>query len=161
MVRRTYYLLDVWRGRLEFPELKRKVTSLAREYSPNRILIEQDGPGLHLIQELKANPTPGVPLPIGIKAEVNKVMRMEAQSARFEAGQVYLPEGAPWLATLLHELLGFPKGKHDDQLDSISQFLNWAESAHLRELRELEYLEKTYGGRPLVYETPDGTICIG
>jgi predicted phage terminase large subunit-like protein len=161
MVKRTYYLLDVWRGRLEFPDIKRKVISLAREYSPNRILIEQAGPGLHLIQELKANPTPGVPAPIGIKPEGDKVMRMEAQSARFEAGQVYLPERAPWLATLLHEILGFPKGQHDDQLDSVSQFLNWVESVRRRELRELEYLEKAYCGRPLVYETPDGTICIG
>ena len=100
-------------------------------------------------------------MPIGIKPEGDKVMRMEAQSARFEAGQVYLPEQAPWLATLLHEILGFPKGQHDDQLDSVSQFLNWAESVRRRELRELEYVEKAYGGRPLVYVTPDGTICIG
>jgi phage terminase large subunit-like protein len=88
-------------------------------------------------------------------------MRMEAQSARFEAGQVYLPEQAPWLATFLHEMLGFPKGRHDDQVDSVSQLLNWAETMHSRESRYLEYIAATYGGRSLVLELPGGGVCIG
>jgi predicted phage terminase large subunit-like protein len=161
MIKRSYYLLDVWRGRLEFPDLKRKLIALARERRANRIIIEQAGPGLHLIQELRTNPEPGVSVPIGINPEGNKLMRMEAQSARFEAGQVYLPEQAPWLATLLHELLGFPKGRHDDQVDSVSQFLNWAETIHHRETRYFEYLESIYNGRSLVLELPGGGVCIG
>jgi phage terminase large subunit-like protein len=56
VVKRNYYLLDVWRGRLEFPHLKHKLIALAREHAPNRVLIERAGPGLHLIQELRANP---------------------------------------------------------------------------------------------------------
>jgi predicted phage terminase large subunit-like protein len=161
MIKRSYRLLDVWRERLEFPDLKRKLIALAREHWTNHIIIEQAGPGLHLIQELKANPAPGVPVPIGINPEGNKLMRMEAQSARFEAGQVYLPEQAPWLATFLHELLGFPKGRYDDQVDSVSQFLNWAEEIHRREARYLEYLASTYNGRSLVLELPGGGVCIG
>ena len=43
----------------------------------------------------------------------------------FEAGQVLLPREAPWLATYVTELLVFPNGKHDDQVDSTSQALNW------------------------------------
>jgi predicted phage terminase large subunit-like protein len=97
-VKRNYYLLDVWRGRLEFPQLRHKVISLAREHALNRILIEQAGPGLHLIQELKTNPVRGVPVPIGIKPIGDKLVRMEAQCARFEAGQVFLPKEAPWLS---------------------------------------------------------------
>ena len=53
-------------------------------------------------------------------------MRMEAQTPRFEAGHVLLPKEAPWLADLLDELLAFPRGRHDDQVDSVSQFLKWA-----------------------------------
>ena len=101
--KRNYYLLDVWRGRLEFPRLKHQLIALARDHAPNRILIEQAGPGLHLIQEFRANPVPGVPMPIGIKPAGDKLVRMEAQCARFEAGQVYLPREAPWLSDLLHE----------------------------------------------------------
>jgi predicted phage terminase large subunit-like protein len=125
---RNYYLLHTWRGQLEFPQLRRKVVSLASEYQPNRILIEQAGAGLHLIQELRTNPVPGIPLPIGVKPEGDKLVRMEAQCARFEAGQVYLPREVPWLSEFLHEILSFPNGRHDDQVDSVSQFLNWAES---------------------------------
>jgi predicted phage terminase large subunit-like protein len=106
-VKRHYYLLDVWRGRLEFPQLRHKLITLAREYAPNRILIEQAGPGLHLIQELRANPVSGVPVPIGIKPIGDKLVRMEAQCARFEAGQIYLPREAPWLSEFLHEILAF------------------------------------------------------
>jgi predicted phage terminase large subunit-like protein len=51
-----------------------------------------------------------------------------SQSARFEAGQVHLPKEAPWLAAFLHEMLAFPMARHDDQIDSVSQFLNWAET---------------------------------
>jgi len=115
---------------------------------------------LHLIQEFGANRDAAVPVPIGINPEGNKLTRMEAQSARFEAGQVYLPEHASWLATLLHELLGFPKGRYDDQVDSISQFLNWAESFDRREQRYWEVNSASYENRSLVLELP-GLVCIG
>jgi predicted phage terminase large subunit-like protein len=153
--RRTYYLLDVWRGRLEFPALKRKLIELAREWAPNRILIERAGPGLHLIQELLANPVPDVPAPIGINPEGCKRARMEAQSARFEAGQVYLPEQGPWLGEFLNEVLGFPSTRHDDQVDSTSQFLGWAEKRH-----RWDSPLSTYAGRDLVRYL-DGCVVIG
>ncbi len=54
------------------------------------------------------------------------LMRMEAQTPKIEAGQVFLPKDAPWLGVFLDELLAFPKGRHDDQVDSVSQFLKWA-----------------------------------
>src|SRR5260221_13824720 len=53
---------------------------------------------------------------------------MGMQTAAIENGFVYLPKNAPWLADYLHELMMFPKGKHDDQVDSTSQalqYLNW------------------------------------
>jgi predicted phage terminase large subunit-like protein len=74
-------------------------------------------------------------VPIGIKPERDKLVRMEAQSARFEAGQVSLPRDAPWLGALLHEILAFPSARHDDQIDSVSQFLNWAEGYERRQPR--------------------------
>ena len=107
-------------GRLEFPQLKRKLIDLAIEHKPNTVLIEEAGPGLHLIQEFRANPAPGVPLPIGIKPEKDKIVRMEAQSARFEAGQVHLPKDASWLGDFLHEILAFPNSRHDDRF-AVSQ----------------------------------------
>ena len=52
--------------------------------------------------------------------------RAAQQSAAIEAGRVLLPEQAPWLAELERELLGFPNARHDDQVDSMMQFLRWA-----------------------------------
>jgi phage terminase large subunit-like protein len=46
-----------------------------------------------------------------------------AQSAKIEAGHVHVPKEAEWLDSFLLELLAFPHGRHDDQVDSVSQFL--------------------------------------
>jgi hypothetical protein len=51
-----HYLLDVWRWKLQFPDLKRKLNALAREHEANVTLIERTGPGLQLLQELRMNP---------------------------------------------------------------------------------------------------------
>ena len=123
---KDFYLLDVWRARVEFPALRRKIVNLALAYQAQTVLIEKAGPGLQLVQDLRNDQTRGFPRPIGIVPEGDKWMRMEAQTPRFEAGHVLLPEEAPWLATFLDELLAFPRGRHDDQVDSVSQFLKWA-----------------------------------
>ena len=52
-------------------------------------------------------------------------MRMHAQTAMIENGFVSIPQNAPWLAEYLHEMTVFPNGKHDDQVDSTAQFLDW------------------------------------
>jgi phage terminase large subunit-like protein len=52
---------------------------------------------------------------------------MSARSARIEAGQFHLPRAAKWLIDFRTEPLQFPHGKYDDQVDSLSQFLNWVE----------------------------------
>lgn len=117
-----YYLLDVYRKRLDFPTLKREVVALKKMYGASVVLIEDASVGIGLIQQLKHE---GVLRPIAIKSETSKADRMSAQSARIEAGHVLLPKSAPWLDELRAEILAFPHGKHDDQVDSISQFLNW------------------------------------
>jgi predicted phage terminase large subunit-like protein len=126
ILEKTYYLLDVWRGRVEYPELKRKVISLQELHAAGIVLIENVGLGLNLVQDLCADSPEGFPNPIPFVPEGNKLTRMEAQTARIEAGHVLLPEDAAWLDVFLSELLAFPHGRHDDQVDSVSQFLTWA-----------------------------------
>jgi predicted phage terminase large subunit-like protein len=122
------YLVDVYRARLEYPDLRRKVISLAAEHRATTILIEDAGPGMNLLQDLRAAMPQGMTRPIGIKPEGSKVDRMAAQSAKIEAGHVHLPHRAPWHADFLTELLSFPNGRHDDQVDSVSQFLRWLQN---------------------------------
>ena len=127
MIKGDYYLVDVFRARLEYPALRRKVASLAAKHGAGTILIEDAGPGMALLQDLRHDLPQGMPRPIGRKPEGSKADRMVAQSAKIEAGHVYLPREAPTGSTrFLLELLAFPNGRHDDQVDSVSQFLNWA-----------------------------------
>jgi predicted phage terminase large subunit-like protein len=85
------------------------------------VLIEDAGSGTSLIQDLHDQNIPA----IGIRPEGDKVIRMSAQTAKIEGGAVHLPKQAPWLDELRTEILAFPHGLHDDQVDSISQALNW------------------------------------
>jgi predicted phage terminase large subunit-like protein len=114
-----WYLVDVWRGRVDYPGLKSTVESHAKQWNARRVLVEDAGSGTMLIQELRGRVS-GI---IGVKPEGDKASRMAVASAKFEAGQALLPERAPWLADLESELFAFPGGRHDDQCDSISQAL--------------------------------------
>src|SRR5215469_16302790 len=116
------YLLDVLRRRMEYPELKRAVRDQYERFRPNVVLIEDKASGTQLIQELIAE---GLYAVTRYQPQSDKVMRMHAQTAMIENGFVHLPDAAPWLALYLHEITTFPNGRHDDQVDSTAQFLDW------------------------------------
>jgi predicted phage terminase large subunit-like protein len=120
------YLLDVFRDRLEFLDLCHKARSLARDFCADTILIEKVGLGCSLLRELQSKPPSGFVRPMGIVPKGDKRDRLIAQSPRIESGQVHLPAEAVWLADFVNEILQFPYGRHDDQVDSLSQFLHWA-----------------------------------
>jgi predicted phage terminase large subunit-like protein len=126
IIKADYYLVDVLRARLQYPDLRRKIVSLAAKHDAATILIENAGPGMSVLQDLWRNPPPGMPRPIGRKPEGSKLDRMVPQSAKIEAGHVILPKQADWLDIFLHELLAFPNCRYDDQVDSVSQFLKWS-----------------------------------
>jgi hypothetical protein len=90
------------------------------------VLIEDKASGTQLIQELIHE---GVHAVTRYQPQADKVMRMHAQTAMIENGFVHLPKEAAWLAEYLHELTAFPKGKHDDQVDSTAQMLDWFKQA--------------------------------
>lgn len=115
-------LLDVFRARLEYPDLKRTVVDLARRWRAGNVLIEDTSAGTQLIQELKRE---GLHQIIAVRAEGTKEMRMRAQTAIIEQGRVWLPRDAPWVVDYLHELSMFPNGKYADQVDSTSQALKF------------------------------------
>ena len=122
----TAYLLDVVRQRLEYPDLKRKVVELHRRWrhvtTNYALLIENKGSGMALIQELKRDNIHA----IAVNPEGDKVMRMNAQTTPIEAGAVWLPRQASWLEEFRRELLAFPTGRHNDQVDALSQALHRA-----------------------------------
>jgi predicted phage terminase large subunit-like protein len=116
------YLLDVLRRRMEYPELKRGVREQYERFRPSAVLIEDKASGTQLIQELTRE---GLYAVTRYQPQSDKIMRMHAQTAMIENGFVHVPDAAPWLAQYLHEMTVFPNGKHDDQVDSTAQMLDW------------------------------------
>ena len=124
-----YYLIDVWRQKVEFPELCMAVLSEAQKHKPTAILIEDHASGSPLIAQCKRNGMTGI---IARRPVVDKKTRMYGETAKLEAGSLVLPKSAPWLDEFLMEYLGFPGARHDDQIDALSQFLTWRTEAEAR-----------------------------
>jgi predicted phage terminase large subunit-like protein len=122
VIGQDYYLLDVLRGRWESPELRRRIIDLSRRHRADATVIEDTELGRALVQDLRGT---GELFAILQKARFDKLARLLTQAARFEAGQVQLPREAPWLGSYLGELLAFPTGRHDDQVDATSQALRY------------------------------------
>ena len=118
-----FYLLNVERVRLMFPDLRARVIALAQSYRADMILIEDAASGRPLLQEFERSCPAGVPTPVGRIPDGGKEDRLARASFRIEAGDLYLPRDAPWRAEFERELLGFPYTKHDDQVDALSQAL--------------------------------------
>lgn len=125
-----YYLLDVFRRHLNYPELKRAVQEQARQYKANIVLIEDKASGTQLIQDLRAEGICGVK-PYNPPPGSDKTLRLYARTTDFESGRVLLPSSAPWLDEYVRELTSFPGSKYDDQVDSTTQALDHLKSHSL------------------------------
>ncbi|GHB05450.1 hypothetical protein GCM10009069_29810 [Algimonas arctica] len=141
--RKDIHIIDVWRGRVEFPALLRKTVELARIHEAKTLLIEDKASGSQLIQSIRAGSERGVPNPIARTPEADKFTRAAGVSSMVEAGQLFLPEEAHWLAGFKKELLAFPSSRHDDQVDAFSQLLEWSRTAWKR--------RSCLGGTPILF----------
>ena len=129
-IERNIFILDVYRERLEFPQLVRTAKRLAVEcktkyanlnpYFPD-ILVEEMNSGIGLVQELK-NAGGGIVKPI--HPERDKQTRLKSVSHLLENGSCLFPDHKPpWWEAFERELILFPNGVHDDQCDALSQLL--------------------------------------
>ena len=100
----NFYLLNVFRKKLSFPDLKRAVVEQDRLFHPEAILIEDKASGTQLIQDLIEA---GLSRVTRYKPEGDKIMRLHAQTATIENGFVHLPEEAHWLADYISEVTMF------------------------------------------------------
>lgn len=120
-----FFLLDLARGKFEVPDLRRRILQLSDRWEADSTLIEDTELGCALQQDLAQS---NQLRPLLRRARYDKEARLLAQSARFEAGQVHLPATAAWLAVYVAELLAFPTGRNDNQVDSTSQALEYMTS---------------------------------
>jgi predicted phage terminase large subunit-like protein len=120
------YLLHVLRKRMEYPALKRAVREHRDAFEASVVLIEDKASGTQLIQEMIHQ---GLHAVTRYQPQSDKIMRMHAQTAMIENGFGHPPKEAGRLAECLHELTAFPRGRHDDQVDSTAQMLDWFKQA--------------------------------
>lgn len=117
------YLLDLFRGQWDFTKTLEMFALMTAKYPrTHRWLIEDKANGSAIISVLKKQIHGITP----IMPTESKLERAYAVTPLIEAGNVYIPESATWLANFEDELLNFPAGAHDDQVDSMTQALNFA-----------------------------------
>lgn len=117
----NYYLLDLVRIRAAYPELIKRVKAGIETHNPDIVLIEDAGSGSSLIADLESQRIPTT----AVKARLDKETRLSRVAAMIENGNVHLPRDAPWREDFMVEVLAFPAGRNDDQVDSMTQALIW------------------------------------
>ncbi|NCU02218.1 phage terminase large subunit, partial [Candidatus Macondimonas diazotrophica] len=123
-----HYLVNMVRRRVEFTDMAKTINLLARRYGAHEILVEEGGAGVQYIQthsgrdgRKRKAPCPVTPIPL---SPVNtKAFRLDGCVPMIKAGEVLFPEKAEWIPDFEHELSAFPDGTYDDQVDSMTQYL--------------------------------------
>ena len=110
-------LLNAFRDRMEFPELKRVAIEQYKDWEPDSVIIEKKASGAPLIYELRAM---GIPVQEFTPVKGNdKISRLNAVSDLFASGRVWAPNTS-WAEEVIDEVASFPSGEHDDYVDSVS-----------------------------------------
>jgi predicted phage terminase large subunit-like protein len=122
IINKELHLLQVIRGHWTVLQMRDQIAVLAEQWKPDLVLIEDTSSGMGLIQLLKEQSWLNV---YGRRPKDDKETRMSRHQGRFEAGRILLPVEAPWLADFESELLSFPNGRYDDQVDAFMLFLDW------------------------------------
>jgi predicted phage terminase large subunit-like protein len=114
-------LLNAFRERVEFPELKRLAIEEYREWQPDSVIIEKKASGAPLIYEMRAM---GIPVQDFTPTRGNdKISRLNAVSDLFASGRVWAP-ATRWAEEVIDEVAEFPTGSHDDYVDTVSMAMH-------------------------------------
>jgi predicted phage terminase large subunit-like protein len=110
-------LLDSFKEKMEFPELKEVAFKHYKEFNPDTLVVEAKASGNSLIQELR---NMGIPVQEFIPVKGNdKIVRVNAVADLFASGVIWCPD-TRWAHELIDETADFPNGEHDDLVDSMS-----------------------------------------
>ena len=113
-------LLDAFKARLEFPELKEKAFNMYKEWTPDSFIVEGKASGLPLIGELRRM---GIPVSEFTPTRGNdKIARLNSVTDLFASGKVWAPPRR-WADEVIEEMASFPNSDHDDLVDSSTQAL--------------------------------------
>jgi predicted phage terminase large subunit-like protein len=114
-------LLNAFRDRMEFPELKKVAVEEWKEWDPDSVIIEKKASGAPLIYEMRAM---GIPVQEFTPTRGNdKISRLNAIADIFASGRVWAP-GTRWAEEVIDEVAEFPAGSHDDYVDTVSMAMH-------------------------------------
>ncbi|MGD9710809.1 MAG: phage terminase large subunit [Thermomicrobiales bacterium] len=139
------YLVDLYREKLEGPKLLDEINRLALLHRVDVLLIEDAASGTFILQQLRTQRAPGVPWPTGRTPVLDKQSRIYGYSSFLASAQVLLPTIGSWLGVFEDELLAFPNGRHDDQVDALSQLLGWFRTTLYQEEPSVPPIEGSAG----------------
>jgi predicted phage terminase large subunit-like protein len=118
--RANIILLNAFKKRMEFPELKQRAFEEFKEWEVDSLIVEAKAAGSPLIFELRAM---GIPVQEFTPSKGNdKIARLNAVADMFASGHVWVPN-THWAEELIEEVASFPSGEHDDLVDSMTQAL--------------------------------------
>ena len=113
-------LLDAYKERLEFPELKEQALIMYKEWEPDAFIVEAKAAGSPLIFELRRM---GIPVSEFTPTRGNdKIARLNSVTDLFASGKVWAP-GTRWADEVIEQMASFPNSDHDDLVDSSTQAL--------------------------------------
>lgn len=130
--RNGYYLVDLWRQKVEAPQLEAASIALFNKYNPAAVVIEDKSSGSSLIQTLRQKTR--IPVIAYDPKARDKEVRASAATPLVESGKIFLPLNASFTEDFITEMERFPLTEHDDQVDSFSQFAEFIRSP-ARQLR--------------------------
>ena len=153
------YLVDIMRGKYDFPELKQRLIRLNNRWRGRGLramYIEDKASGQSLIQELKRESGMSI---IPYKVVHDKVARVNAILPIIEGGRVFIPDQSEWLDAFIDESVSFPNGNHDDQVDAATMAIDIlsrtsvspeAWSLHSDPNQSLNHLDDKHFGKSLL-----------
>ena len=142
-------LLNAFRDRMEFPELKKRAIEEYDEWSPDSVIIEKKATGAPLIYEMRAM---GIPVQEFTPSRGNdKISRLNAVSDLFASGRVWVPN-THWAEEVIEEVASFPAGEHDDYVDSVSlAMMRFRKGGYIRTLLDEEDEPRQFRRRQPAY----------
>lgn len=118
----TSYLIAMHQIKMHYTDLRNSLLHLIATYKPNSILVENRAHGTAVLQELQRQTKIRV---ISITPKLNKNARFAYLAIAIENGTILLPKSALFVSNLITEIIQFPHGRHDDQVDALSQYMEW------------------------------------
>jgi predicted phage terminase large subunit-like protein len=143
-------LLNTYKKRVEFPDLKKDVLAEYKEWEPDGLLIEKKASGAPLIYDLRAM---GIPVQEYTPSKgQDKIARLNSVSDIIASGKVWVPQ-TRWAEELMDEVAAFPAGEHDDLVDATTlALMRFRQGGFLRlPIDEKEELRQFKSGRRAAY----------